>query len=154
MEKLKTTNKRLELFHRNFDPEAFVKFKTSIEQVIKESPSVSRLMRRLQAIPGIDFVEYASDEDYEDSDFVPGYESDEEDACDHIVIRCFADFDVSKLDTDAEYVDVNFRIVYNDAKRYGWILEAILRKSRVAYEPAENICVVDLDTHEPTEWLQ
>lgn len=152
MKKSKSNKDRLALFHRNFDPEAFDKIKVSIQKVIKESPGVMDLLNQLREIPSVVCAEFSEDDDLVDQDFEPDYVSSEEDACDFLVICCFAELDRSRMETESQYVEVCFYIVYNDLETRGWIEAASLATADNEEDCAEKLCFFNLNTHEPTDW--
>ncbi|MCM1140198.1 MAG: hypothetical protein NC453_16655 [Muribaculum sp.] len=152
MKKSTPKKKRLELFHRNFDGEAFDKIKLSIQKVIKETSGVMTLMSRLKEIESVNYVEFSEDDDLTDQDFEPDYVSSEEDACDFLPIFCFAELDRSHMETDYQYVEVCFVVVYNDVQSRGWIDAAWLATADNDEDAAEKLCFFDIDTHEPTAW--
>lgn len=152
MKKSNYKKEKLALFRRNFDVEAFDKIKDSIKTAIKETPGAMTLMRQLKEIKNVIYVEFSEDDDLEDQDFEPGYVSSEDDACDILPIFCFAELDRSHMETDSQYVEVCFVIVYNDVQKRGWIDAAWLATADNEEDIAEKLCFFDIDTHEPTAW--
>lgn len=139
----------MEVFQHNFDAEQFDQIKVSIQKKMQVAKSVDALMSKLTHIPNVQCVEFADDDDLNNGDFVPGYQSVEEDSCDFLVILCYVELDRSKMETDSQYVEVCFYIVYNDVKQIGWIDAASLATADNPEDCAESICFIDLETYTP-----
>ncbi len=152
MEDFKPTQEQLEVFNRNFNAETFDKLKDSVQKVIVESACVNGLMCQLRTIQGVQCVEFADDNDLENEDFVPGYQGAEDDSCDFLVILCYAELDRSNMETDSQYIEVCFYIVYNDVKQEGWIDAASLATTNNPEDYADKLCFFDIDSHKPVAW--
>lgn len=137
------------LFQRNFDADQFDRIKVSIQKEIEGAQSVENLMRQLKHIPNVRCVEFADDDDLDNADFVLGYRSEEDDSCDFLVILCYVELDRSEMETNSQYAEVCFYIVYNDVKQTGWIDAASLASADNPEDYAESICFFDLETHTP-----
>lgn len=146
---MKSTKSQLKLFQNNFDAEAFDNLKLSIQKKIAEAPGLNELMSQLKVTKGVQCVEFADDDDLDNADFVLGYRSEEDDSCDFLVILCYVELDRSKMETNSQYVEVCFYIVYNDVKQTGWIDAASLASADNPEDYAESICFFDLETHTP-----
>lgn len=142
----------MEVFQHNFDAEQFNRIKASIQREIQVAKSVDTLMSKLSHILNVQCVEFADDDDLDNGDFVPGYQSAEDDCCDFLVIRCYVELDRDKMKTDSQYVEVCFFIVFNDVKQSGWIDAASLATTDNPKDYAKEICFFDLETHRPISW--
>ncbi len=141
----------LELFRQNFDGETIEKIKNSIQKSVEKATSLHGLINELNQIEYIQCIEPA-DNDLDNEDFVPSYISDEPDSCDFMIYQCYAELDKSRLNTNSEYVEICFYVVWNDVKKHGWIDAATLGVSYNPQDYAEPICFFDLSTYEPIRW--
>ncbi len=147
----KPTVEQSKFYEQIFDGTTFNRTINILKTLLKEEKSYFQLRSSLQKEFGYDNVEDI-DHYHNNKYFDTTYKTMGKDSCNFLIIGIWVDFKKRVTGLNDILVAASISIVWDDVKRYGWIMDVTIYFSKSSAFYMKPLCTIDLNSRQILNW--